>query len=142
MEHRNTMGFALPGRIAAEAEPEAEPVPTGPTVTLPDQLVGQVLIPYERVDRDPAGPIQMLAQFTARHLEINPDQLVGREGDLLEHGTAAALFQLLAYPGADESVGWVIASTGPGARFRVTTRNNEHAARVAYAAQLHLLGQS
>lgn len=150
MESRNTIGFALPEAIAAELEaepePEAEPVVTGPTITPPDQLDGR-FIPYESADRTPAGPLQMLEEFTARHLGIDRRQLVSREGDILERGSVC-LFQTLPYLGAIEPDGWaiavfradgpadfasfLIAASAPGARFRATTRAAEHAARIAY----------
>lgn len=125
---------------------EPEPTPAGPTVTTPDQLAGQTFIPYESTDRTPAGPLQELEQFTAQYLGIDPGQLVSREGDILDQGSAA-LFQLLPWPGAVQPVGWVVAShatdEGPDARLRITTREWEDPARVAYAAALtRLAGQA
>ena len=154
---------AIADAIVAQALADATaPVPAsllrppGVTITKPEDLTdGQ--LPYEKADRTPAGPLQMLEEFATQQLGLETaGRLISMWGQICERGSVVA-FRITTAPGKDETAGYVIASYEPdaaddiwvgslavarlqvherGGKFRVAARASELGALAAYQRRI------
>lgn len=100
------------------------------------------LIPYEKQDRTPAGPLQLLEIFAAERLGIDRDLLVSLRGQITERG-AVVLFGRNAEPAGMVPVGYVVASYDADeegdVRLKIAERHTGQGADRAYASRLEAL---
>jgi hypothetical protein len=119
------------------------PLEPPPPVVLPGVVVQEPdpdlkLIPYEKADRSPAGPLLALHNFTAEYLGISPELLVSLRGQITDRGSVA-MFARNSHPGDAEPIGYVVASyddNPDGGRLWVTTRVTRLNADAAYLTWL------
>lgn len=125
--------------MAALAGVLSRPIESLAEVTPASEIPATDLIPTERFDRTPAGPLQQLEIMLAGQLSIDRALLVCHAGQQLTYGTAS-LFARTAAEAAVQLDSWYVASydarTG---RLGVVMRYGEHAARHAYAQVLEEL---
>jgi hypothetical protein len=115
-----------------------------PEVLLPGVVVTEPgaepqLIPYEKADRSPAGPLLALHGFAAAHFGISPDLLVSLRGQITDHGSVA-LFARNAHEGDAEPASYVIASYDDRGRLSITSRSLRRNAETGYSMRLAVLG--
>lgn len=121
----------------------APAAPDGPTITQPGDLPPGDLIPYEKIDRVPAGELQGLEVLAADALGVDRQVLVGRAGGIYPDGSAA-LFARSEYEGSEAITGYVVAAyrsgSTPDRRLFVAAYGTLEAAQAAYDRRTRLLG--
>lgn len=131
-------------------------MPAGVVITKPEDLAGNGLLPYEKADRTPAGPLQMLEEFAAHYLGLDPGRLISMWGQICERGSVVA-FRIITEPGRDETAGYAVTSYEPdapedlrvgslavadkqihehGGKFRIAERASESGTLAAYQRRI------
>lgn len=113
----------------------------GVVIRTPEEIADETakLVPYEKADRTPAGPLQQLEQFTARWRGLDVQRLVSLLGAVTEHGSVALFAYAEDRAAVDVAAHYVSSYDERTGRFGVASRFGREAAERAYNQRLQEL---